>query len=59
VSGTKIVYASRPDATREAELNALCAVYVYLLNKRAAEPVLEPDSCYVLKRSVNKERRPA
>ena len=32
-----VSYASRPDATQEAELNALASVYRFILNCRAKE----------------------
>jgi hypothetical protein len=37
MNNARIVYTSHPDATPKAELNALVAVYAYLLNKKAAE----------------------
>jgi hypothetical protein len=40
-----VTYVARSDTNPQAELNALCAVYAYLLNKKAVEPAPEPDSC--------------
>jgi hypothetical protein len=42
----RIVYRTRPDATPEAELNALSAIYRFILARsenKAAEPASEPD----------------
>jgi hypothetical protein len=35
VSAPRITYVPRPDATQEAELNALASVYRFILNCRA------------------------
>jgi hypothetical protein len=44
-----VVYEPRPDATPEAELSALAAVYRFILDshakKMAAEPTPDSDSC--------------
>jgi hypothetical protein len=49
VNSPRFTYTSRPDATPEAELSALAAVYRFILDshakKMAAEPTPEPDSC--------------
>jgi hypothetical protein len=47
VNSPRFTYTSRPDATPEAELSALAAVYRFILDshakKMAAEPTPEPD----------------
>jgi len=47
VNSPRFTYTSRPDATPEAELSALAAVYRFILDchakKMAAEPAPEPD----------------
>jgi hypothetical protein len=49
MNSSRIIYRSRPDATPEAELNALATVYRFILDchakKIAAEPAPKPDSC--------------
>jgi hypothetical protein len=35
VSAPRITYVPRPDATQEAELNALASVYKFILDRRA------------------------
>jgi hypothetical protein len=42
VDSPTVSYAPRPDATQEAELNALAAIYAFLLNKKIAEQALNP-----------------
>lgn len=58
MSSSQIVYRPRPDATQEAEVNALCAVYAYLLNERATKHAPEL-SGRDDKQLARKERRPA
>ena len=47
MNSPRFTYTSRPDATPEAELSALAAVYRFILDchakKMAAEPAPEPD----------------
>jgi hypothetical protein len=49
VNSPRFTYTSRPDATTEAELSVLAAVYRFILDchakKMAAEPAPKPDSC--------------
>jgi hypothetical protein len=49
VSGIRIAYVQRPDASPEAELNVLANVYRFILDchakKMAAERAPEHDSC--------------
>jgi hypothetical protein len=49
MKSSRIIYRSGPDATPEAELNALATCYRFILDchakKKAAEPAPEPDSC--------------
>jgi hypothetical protein len=41
-----VIYRLREDATAEAELDAVAAVYAYLLkNRKAARAAPEPDDC--------------
>ncbi len=45
MNSARITYTPRPDATPEAELDALATVYGYLLKKRnAVEHAPEPDA---------------
>jgi hypothetical protein len=44
VSERSIVYTPRSDATPEAELSALAAVYEFALRSKNAAP--EPDDCH-------------
>ena len=37
MSASRIVYVPRPDATQEAELNALASVYSFILDSRATK----------------------
>ena len=56
----QLTYTPRPDATPEAELSALAAVYKLVLeSKKAAEPAPEPDGRDDYEKLANKERRPA
>ena len=46
MSSPRIAYASRPDATPEGELHALCAVYRFILDchaKKEAAPESRPE----------------
>lgn len=47
MNSSRFTYTARPDATPEAELSALAAVYRFILDchakKMAAEPTPEPD----------------
>jgi hypothetical protein len=44
MSSPRITYAARQDATPEGELNALAAVYLFVLARtKAAERAPEPD----------------
>jgi hypothetical protein len=45
VNSLRIIYTSRPDATPEAELNVLAAVYRFILDCHAKKIAAEPDSC--------------
>ena len=43
MSSTRITYAPRPDATPEAEIATLAAVYQFILSKsNASQKALEP-----------------
>jgi hypothetical protein len=54
----RITYTPRDDATPEAEVDALAAVYACLLQKKDAEPTPKLDGCDNEK-LVRQERRPA
>ncbi len=43
MSNPRITYTPRPDATPEAELNALVAVYRLILDSKKAAPESRPD----------------
>ena len=44
MSSPRITYAARPDATSEAELDALATVYRFILSKsNASQKAVEPD----------------
>ncbi len=43
MSGLRIVYTPRPDATPEGEINALAAVYRLILDSKKAAPESRPD----------------
>lgn len=43
MSGAHIAYTPRPDATPEAELSALAAVYKFLVERKEAAPESRPD----------------
>jgi hypothetical protein len=45
VNRPRITYAPRPDATPEAELDALAAVYRFILDCRAKRLATESGSC--------------
>jgi hypothetical protein len=45
VNSPRFTYTSRPDATPEAELSALAAVYRFILDSHAKKMAAEPDSC--------------
>jgi hypothetical protein len=45
VNSPRFTYTSRPDATPEAELSALAAVYRFILDSHAKKMATEPDSC--------------
>ena len=54
MSNPRITYTPRPDATPEAELNALVAVYRLILDSKKAAPSSGPDD---VKGSRNDSRR--
>jgi hypothetical protein len=54
VNGPEIIYHPRSDATLEAELSALAAVYEFALRSKNAAP--EPDDCHDAN-LAGKERR--
>jgi hypothetical protein len=54
-----IQYTPRPDATPEAEISALAAVYRFVLfESNASTKTTEPGGCHDHGRRVNEQRRP-
>ncbi len=55
MTGARVTYRQRPDATAEGELNALAAVYKLVLDchakKQAVEPASKPNGRDVVKES--------